>query len=127
MVGADVADLDKRLPEISDLVANAIFEGRSEDADRYIDEFNRAVVTLSDIVTVALQLLRTQANNCFADVRTYAEKRTQNAIYLERVERISQALGAMQSSDLLHTLEATPEGERMCEPYRSQIANYLPQ
>lgn len=127
MVGADMADLDRRLPEIADLVANAIFEGRSDDADRYIDEFDRAVFTLSDSVTVALQLLRALADNRFANVRTYAEKRTQIEFYLERVERISQTLGTIQSSDLFHTLEATPEGERMCETYRSQIANYLPQ
>jgi hypothetical protein len=127
MVGSDVADLDKRLPEIADLVANAVFEGRSDDADRYIDEFDRAVFALSDSVTAALQFLRILADNRFANVRTYAEKRSQNEFYLERVERISQALGAIQSSDLLHTLEATPEGERMCEAYRSQIANHLPQ
>lgn len=127
MVGADVADLDRRLPEIADLVANAIFDGRPEDADRYIDEFDRAVFALSDSVTVALQFLRVLADNRFANVPTYAEKRTQNEFYLGRVESISQALGAIQSSDLLHALEATPEGERMCETYRSQIVNHLPQ
>jgi hypothetical protein len=127
MVGADVADLDRRLPEIAELVANAIFDGRLDDADRYIDEFDRAVFALSDSVTVALQFLRILADNRFANVPTYAEKRAQNEFYLERVERISQALGAIQSSDLLHTLETTPEGERMCDVYRSQIANHLPQ
>jgi hypothetical protein len=127
MVGADVADLDRRLPEIADLVSRAIFDGRLDDADRYIDEFDRAVFALSDSVTVALQFLRALADNRFANVPTYAEKRAQNEFYLERVESISQALGAIQSSDLLHTLEATPEGERMCETYRSQIVNHLPQ
>ncbi|GJI93627.1 hypothetical protein RugamoR57_03450 [Duganella caerulea] len=127
MVGADVADLDRRLPEIADLVANAVFDGRSDDADRYIDEFDRAVFALSDSVTVALQFLRILADNRFANVPTYAEKRAQNEFYLERVERISQALGAIQSSNLMHTLESTPEGERMCETYRSQIVQHLPQ
>lgn len=127
MVGADVADLDRRLPEIADLVARAIFDGRLDDADRYVDEFDRAVFALSDSVTVALQFLRVLADNRFANVPTYAEKRAQNEFYLGRVESISQALGAIQSSDLLHTLEATPEGERMCETYRSQIVNHLPQ
>ncbi|MBV7539396.1 hypothetical protein KW842_26850 [Duganella sp. sic0402] len=127
MVGADVADLDRRLPDIADLVASAIFDGRPEDADRYIDEFDRAVFALSDSVTVALQFLRVLADNRFANVPTYAEKRAQNEFYLGRVESISQALGAIQSNDLLHTLEATPEGERMCETYRSQIVNHLPQ
>lgn len=127
MVGADVADLDRRLPEIADLVANAIFDGRHDDADRYIDEFDRAVFALADSVTVALQFLRVLADNRFANVPTYAEKRAQNEFYLERVERISQALGAIQSSDLLHALETTPEGERMYATYRSQIVNHLPE
>lgn len=127
IVGADVADLDRRLPEIADLVANAVFDGRLDDADRYSDEFDRAVFALSDSVTVALQFLRILADNRFANVPTYAEKRSQNEFYLERVERISQALGAIQSNDLLHTLETMPEGERMCDVYRSQIANHLPQ
>ncbi|XLZ71482.1 hypothetical protein ABT364_05800 [Massilia sp. SR12] len=127
MVGADVADLDRRLPEIADLVSHAVFDGRHDDADRYIDEFDRAVFALSDSVTVALQFLRILADNRFANVPTYAEKRAQNEFYLGRVERISEALGAIQSSDLLHTLEATPEGERMYETYRSQIVHHLPQ
>jgi hypothetical protein len=127
MVGADVADLDRRLPEIADLVAHSIFDGRPDDADSYIDEFDRAVFALSDSITAALQFLRALADNRFANVPTYAEKRAQNEFYLGRVESISQALGAIQSSDLLHRLEATPEGERMCETYSAQIGNHLSQ
>ncbi|MHA6847218.1 hypothetical protein [Ralstonia syzygii] len=125
VVGADVADLAKRLPEIANFVAHAAFDGRTDDADRYIDEFDRAVFELADSVTGALQLLRILADNSFANVSTYAEKRRQNEFYLERVERISEALGAIQSNDMIQSLESTPEGERLLESYRSQIANHL--
>lgn len=124
-VGANVAELAERLLDIADLVAQAVLEGRPDDADRYIDEFDRAVFELADSVTGALQYLRILADNNFANVSTYAEKRRQNEYYLERVERISQALGALQSNNLIHLLESTPEGERLLETYRSQIANHL--
>jgi hypothetical protein len=127
VAGSDVADLERRLPEIADLVAHAVFDGRTDDADRYIDEFDRAVFELADSVTAALQFLRILADNRFANVSTYAEKRRQNEFYLERVEQISQALGTIQSNDMVHSLESTPEGERLLESYRSQIANHLPE
>ncbi|HEM7878656.1 hypothetical protein LGM58_22580 [Burkholderia contaminans] len=125
VVGANVAELAERLLDIANLVAHAVLEARTDDADRYIDEFDRAVFELADSVTGALQYLRILADNNFANVSTYAEKRRQNEYYLERVERISQALGALQSNNLIHVLESTPEGERLLETYRSQIANHL--
>lgn len=123
--GADVAELAQRLPNIANLVANAVFDGRVDDVDRYIDEFDRAVFELSDSVTGALQSLRIQADNKFANVSSYAEKRRQNEFYLDRVERISEALGAIQSGDMIHSLESMPEGERLLDSYRSQIADHL--
>lgn len=123
--GANVSELAQRLPDIANLVADAVFDGRIDDADRYIDEFDRAVFELADSVTGALQSLRIQADNKFANVSSYAEKRRQNEFYLERVERISQALSAIRSEDMIQSLESTPEGERMLESYRSQIADHL--
>lgn len=125
VVGSDVGDLAQRLPEIVDLVAHAAFDSRLDDLYRYIDEFDRAVFELADSVTAALQFLRILADNRFANVSTYAEKRRQNEFYLERVKRISEALGAIQSNNMIHSLETTPEGERLLETYRSQIANHL--
>jgi hypothetical protein len=123
--GANVSELAQRLPNIAGLVADAVFDGRIDDADRYIDEFDRAVFELADSVTAALQSLRIQADNRFANVSSYSEKRRQNEFYLDRVERISEALSAIQSGDVIHSLESTPEGERMLESYRSQIADHL--
>jgi hypothetical protein len=125
VVGANAAELAERLPAIANDMAHAVFEARTDDVDRYIDEFDRAVFELADSVTGALQYLRILADNNFANVSTYAEKRRQNEYYLERVERISKALGALQSNNLIHVLESTPEGERLLEAYRSQIANHL--
>jgi hypothetical protein len=123
--GANVSELAKRLPDIAHLVANAVFDGRIDDADRFIDEFDRAVFELADSVTGALQSLRIQADNKFANVSSYSEKRRQNEFYLDRVQRISEALGAIQSGDMIQSLESTPEGERLFESYRSQIGDHL--
>ncbi|MFM0473990.1 hypothetical protein [Paraburkholderia strydomiana] len=125
VAGANVSELAQRLPDIANLVANAMFDGRIDDADRYIDEFDRAVFELADSVTGALQSLRIQADNKFANVSSYAEKRRQNEFYLDRVERISQALSAIQSGDMIQSLESTPEGERLLESYHSQIGDHL--
>lgn len=123
--GANVSGLAQRLPVIADLVAGAVYDGRTDDADRYIDEFDRAVFELADSVTGALQTLRIQADNKFADVRTYPEKRRQNEFYQDRVKQIDSALYALLSRDMILSLESTPEGERLLESYRSQISNHL--
>ncbi|MBP5997678.1 MAG: hypothetical protein KA535_06995 [Azonexus sp.] len=126
-VGADVGDLAARLPLLSDAVAKAAIEGRNEDADEYIDQFDRAVFELADSISGALQFLRILADNKFANVATYAEKKRQNEFYLERVRKISDALVAIQTSGLIESLESSPEGERLLLSYRSQIADHLPE
>lgn len=126
-VGADVGDLAARLPLLSDAVAKAAIEGRNDDADEYIDQFDRAVFELSDSISGALQFLRILADNKFANVATYAEKKRQNEFYLERVRKISDALVALQASGLIGSLESSPEGERLLLSYRSQIADHLPE
>lgn len=126
-VGADVGDLAARLPLLSDAVAKAAIEGRNEDADEYIDQFDRAVFELADSISGALQFLRILADNKFANVATYAEKKRQNEFYLERVRKISDALVTIQTSGLIESLEFSPEGERLLLSYRSQIADHLPE
>lgn len=126
-VGADVGDLASRLPLLSDAVAKAAIEGRNEDADEIIDQFDRAVFELADSISGALQFLRILADNKFANVATYAEKKRQNEFYLERVRKISDALVAIQTSGLIESLESSPEGERLLLSYRSQIADHLPE
>lgn len=126
-VGANIADLAARLPLLTDAVAKASLEGHTAEADTYIDQFDRAVFELSDSVAGALQYLRILADNKFANVATYAEKRRQNEFYLERVQRISNALVAIQTNGLIESLETAPEGERLLLTYRSQIADHLPE
>ncbi|XZG69060.1 hypothetical protein ACTSKR_10390 [Chitinibacteraceae bacterium HSL-7] len=125
--GADLADLAQRLPDISNMVADAAYEGRSDDVDLYIDEFDIKVFEIADSVQGALLTLRFQCDNNFANVSTLAEKRKQNEFYLERATRISETLSAIHSGNLSHNLESLPEGSRMLEVYQSQIAKHLPE
>lgn len=126
-VGADAGDLAARLPLLADSVAKAALEGRNEDADEYIDQFDRAVFELSDSLGGALQFLRVLADNKFANVSSYAEKRRQNEFYLNRVRRINDALVAIQMNGLIDTLESMPEGDRLLVSYRSQIVDHMPE
>ncbi len=126
-IGADVGDVAARLPLLADAVAQAALEGRNEDADDYIDQFDRAVFELADSIASALQFLRILADNKFANVTSYAEKRRQNEFYLGRIGRISEALVAIQMNGLLDTLETMPEGDRLLVSYRSQIVSHLPE
>ncbi|MDB5800586.1 MAG: hypothetical protein JWL63_1525 [Rhodocyclales bacterium] len=125
--GSNLAELAEHLPDISTMVSDAAYDGNVDDVDRYIDEFDRRVFEIADSVTGALQSLRVQADNNFANVSSYAEKRKQNEFYMERVKSLSLALGAIHSGDLVQSLEASPEGGRMLDTYRFQIADHLPQ
>lgn len=125
--GTDLSELAQRLPDISHMVADAAYEGRHDDVDHYIDEFDIRVFEIADSVQSVLLTLRFQCDNNFANVSTLAEKRRQNKYYLERASRISETLGAIQSGNLTHSLETTPEGGRMLETYQSQIAKHLPE
>lgn len=124
-VGADIGELGARLPLLADDVGKAAIEGRSEDADNYIDQFDRAVFELSDSIAGALQYLRILTDNKFANVSTYAEKIKQNTFYLERAKKIDGALNAIQLNGLADVLENSPEGDRLLVSYRSQISHNL--
>ncbi|WP_028450792.1 hypothetical protein [Chitinibacter tainanensis] len=123
--GAELFELAQRLPEITNMVADAAYEGRIEDADHYIDEFDLKVFEIADSVQASLVTLRFQCDNNFANVSTFSEKQHQNEYYLERATRISETLSSIQSNNLAHALESTPEGGRMLVTYQSQIAKHL--
>ena len=126
-VGGNIADLAARLPLLIDEAVKAHLEGRTEDLDGYVDAFNNAVFDLADHIEQALQYLRMLADTRFASVRTLAEKQRQNAWYIARAERISEALKSLQGGGLLDRIEDEPAAAPLAPSFRGQLWGRLPQ
>lgn len=126
-VGGNIADLATRLPLLVDETVKAHLEGRTEDLDGYMDAFNNAVFDLADHVEQALQYLRMLADTRFANVRTLAEKERQNAWYIGRAERISEAIKALQTGGLMDRIEEEPAAAPLMVAFRGQVWERLPQ
>jgi hypothetical protein len=126
-VGANIVELVERLHLLIDDTVKAHLEGRTEDADSYVDHFNNAVFELADCISNALQYLRMLADSRFANVSTLAEKRRQNEYYVGRAEKISDALKAMATSGIVDTLSDNSACEPLAVAFRHQIWDRLPE
>lgn len=126
-VGGNIADLATRLPLLVDETAKAHLDGRTEDFDGYVDAFNNAVFDLADHVEQALQYLRMLADTRFASVRTLAEKERQNAWYIGRAERISEAIKGLLTGGLMERIEEDPAAAPLMVAFRGQVWERLPQ
>jgi hypothetical protein len=60
-------------------------------------------------------------------VRTLAEKQRQNAWYIARAERISEALKSLQGGSLLDRIEDEPAAAPLMPAFRGQLWERLPQ
>jgi len=126
-VGGNIGELAARLPFLIDETVKAHLEGRTEDADSYVDAFNGAVFDLADAIAGALQYLRMLADTRFASVRTLAEKQRQNEYYIGRAERIGDALRALQMSGLIEQIAEEPAAESLMPAFRGQLWERLPE
>lgn len=126
-VGGNIGELVERLNLLIDDTVKAHLEGRTEDADSYVDHFNNAVFELADSISNALQYLRMLADNRFANVSTLAEKRRQNEYYVGRAEKISDALKAMATSGIVDILSENSACEPLAVAFRHQIWDRLPE
>ena len=126
-VGGNIADLAARLPLLIDETVKAHLEGRTDDLDGYVDGFNDAVFDLADQIAVALDYLRMLADTRFASVRTLAEKQRQNAYYIGRAERISEALKSLQSGGLMERIDDDPAATELRDAFFGQLWERLPE
>lgn len=126
-VGSGLAEHVSRLPQLYDEVRNAHVEGRMEDAARYTDDFSSAVFELSDSVSMALSFMRTQADTKFSHVTTLAEKQRQNEFYIQRAEKIGEALESLSRGRLLEAFSEFAPSEELGVLFRHEIWDHLPQ
>ncbi|WP_274645015.1 hypothetical protein [Pseudomonas serbica] len=119
--GEQSASLSKLVEEYS----NARDEGRTEDQENYLSDFDAAVFELSEEASNLLMRVRTLTDNNFANVKTHAEKLRQNEYYLAQMNRIDAALTDLQSRDFLDLLESSLTLEPLNTVYYRHIVDNL--
>ena len=104
----DLASWIETLEQQIGLYQDALDENRVDDSDNYFVEIERLVFDLSDTLEENTRYLLMLVNSRFANVRTLAEKQKQNAFYISRLEKLVNAISALQPELLLEIVEEQP-------------------
>lgn len=104
----DLAGWIETLEQQISLHQDAYDESRLDDCDSYFSEIERLVFDLSDTLEENTRYLLMLVNSRFANVRTLAEKQKQNAFYISRLEKLVNAITALQPEFLLELVEDMP-------------------
>lgn len=105
----DLASWIETLEQQIGLYQDASYQNRIEDSDSYFAEIERLVFDLADTLEENTRYLLMLVNSRFANVRTLAEKQKQNAFYISRLEKLVNAISALQPQFLLELVEEQPE------------------
>ena len=104
----DLASWIETLEQQIGLYQDALDENRVDDSDNYFVEIERLVFDLSDTLEENTRYLLMLVNSRFANVRTLAEKQKQNTFYISRLEKLVNAISALQPELLLEMVEEQP-------------------
>jgi hypothetical protein len=104
----DLASWIETLEQQIGLYQDALDENRVDDSDNYFVEIERLVFDLSDTLEENTRYLLMLVNSRFANVRTLAEKQKQNAFYISRLEKLVNAISALQPELVLEMVEEQP-------------------
>jgi hypothetical protein len=104
----DLAGWIETLEQQIGLYQDAWDENRVNDCDNYFAEIERLVFDLSDTLEENTRYLSMLVHSRFANVRTLAEKQKQNAFYISRLEKLVNAISALQPEFLLEMVEEQP-------------------
>ncbi|NOT84155.1 MAG: hypothetical protein HOP02_05075 [Methylococcaceae bacterium] len=105
----DLASWIETLEQQIGLYQDAGYQNRVADGDSYFAEIERLVFDLADTLEENTRYLLMLVNSRFANVRTLAEKQKQNAFYISRLEKLVNAISALQPQFLLELVEEQPE------------------
>lgn len=83
------------------LYQDAHGENRMADCDGFLGEIERLVFDLADTLEENTTYLLMLVNSRFANVRTLAEKKRQNAFYIGRLEKLVGAVSVLQPAHLM--------------------------
>jgi hypothetical protein len=104
----DLASWKDLLEQQIGLYQDALLDNRMDDGDSYFAEIERLVFDLSDTLEENTRYLLMLVNSRFANVRTLAEKKKQNIFYISRLEKLVNAITALQPEQLLELVEDQP-------------------
>ncbi|MBL6986319.1 MAG: hypothetical protein ISR72_04595 [Methylobacter sp.] len=104
----DLAGWIETLEQQISLYQDAEIQNRAGDCDNYFAEIERLVFDLSDTLEENTRYLSMLVNSRFANVRTLAEKQKQNTFYISRLEKLVNAITALQPESLLEMVEDQP-------------------
>lgn len=104
----DLASWIDTLEQQMGLYRDAWDEQRIADCDTYAAEIERLIFDLADHLEENTRYLLMLVNSRFANVRTLAEKQKQNAFYISRLEKLVNAISALQPESLLEMVEEHP-------------------
>ncbi|MCX7098106.1 MAG: hypothetical protein NTV43_09430 [Methylococcales bacterium] len=104
----DLASWIETLEQQIGLYQDAWDENRVADCDNYLAEIERLVFDLADTLEENTRYLLMLVNSRFANVRTLAEKQKQNTFYIARLEKLVNAISALQPEFLLEMVDEQP-------------------
>lgn len=124
-VSTNFGDQSARLSKLVEEYSTARDEGRTEDQENYLSDFDAAVFELSEEASNLLMRVRTLTDNNFANVKTHAEKLRQNEFYLAQMNKIDAALTDLQNRAFLDLLESSLTLEPLNTVYYRHIVDNL--
>ena len=124
-VSSNFADQIYRLSTLVEEFSKARDEGRTDDQEIYLSDFDAAVFEMSEEVDGLLMCVRMLTDNNFANVQTYKEKLRQNDYYLSLMKKIDDTLTALQNRDFLDVLESSLAFEPLNTVYYRHIVDRL--
>lgn len=125
-IGSDIGVAFERLAKLIDALFDAAHEGQLEDRERLEDEILQSIYEISDSLSADLAHLRTRIENHFGDVKTIAEKKRQNAYYIERTEKLVEAIEMFTLSDLSERVQMQGAFVNIAPMFRTQLLDRLP-
>ncbi|WP_338924138.1 hypothetical protein V0M98_38635 (plasmid) [Pseudomonas silesiensis] len=125
-VGSNFADQIQRLSRLVEEFGMARDEGRVDDQENYLSDFDAAAFEISEEVDALLMHARMSTDNNFANVQTYKEKLRQNEHFLTLMNKVSGTLVALQDRSFLDMLESTLAFEPLNTTYYRHIVDRLP-
>lgn len=104
-VSANFFDKIESIALISQEYKFAYQEGRDDDADNYAQDVDRSVFELAININDELLHLRTLVENKFSHLSNLQEKQRHNQFYIDRSQKLSEALALLQHGELSQQLQ----------------------